>query len=154
MKRTITTLLLLLPMLCLMAQPSGAHKKFSTEEYRNRQKEFLTKAAGLTEAEASAFFPIYFELQREKYKINREFRHSLPNPRNQAADSELTEEKAAQLVDAYNENKLRCDELDKKYYERFKTILPAKKLLKIQMAENAFQRQILRDMQNGGHQHK
>lgn len=154
MKRTITTLLLLLPMLCLMAQPNGAHKKFSSEEYRNRQKEFLTKAAGLTEAEASAFFPIYFELQREKYKINREFRHSLPNPRNQAADSELTEEKAAQLVDAYNENKLRCDELDKKYYERFKTILPAKKLLKIQMAENAFQRQILRDMQNGGHQHK
>ena len=154
MKRTITTLLLLLPMLCLIVQPAGAHKRFSTEEYRNRQKEFLTKAAGLTEEEASAFFPVYFELQMEKYKINREFRHSLPNPHNQAADSELTEEKAAQLVDAYNENKLRCDELDKKYYERFKTILPAKKLLKIQMAENAFQRQILRDMQNGGNQHK
>lgn len=154
MKRTITTLLLLLPMLCLIVQPAGAHKRFSTEEYRNRQKEFLTKAAGLTEEEASAFFPVYFELQTEKYKINREFRHSLPNPHNQAADSELTEERAAQLVDAYNENKLRCDELDKKYYERFKTILPAKKLLKIQMAENAFQRQILRDMQNGGHQHK
>lgn len=154
MKRTITTLLLLLPMLCLIVQPAGAHKRFSTEEYRNRQKEFLTKAAGLTEEEASVFFPVYFELQTEKYKINREFRHSLPNPHNQVADSELTEERAAQLVDAYNENKLRCDELDKKYYERFKTILPAKKLLKIQMAENAFQRQILRDMQNGGHQHK
>lgn len=139
-------------MLCLIAQPHG-NRKFSSEEYRNNQKEFLTKTAGLTEAEAKAFFPIYFELQDAKYKIHRDLRRSLPNLHSKDAEAELTEEKAAELVDAYIQHKLDCDELDKKYYERFKTILPAKKLLKIQMAENAFQRQILHDMQ-APRQHK
>lgn len=46
--------------------------KLSKEEFRNRQKEFFTQQAGLSNEEAQKFFPLYFELQDKKQVYNKE----------------------------------------------------------------------------------
>lgn len=121
--------------------------RFSPEEYRTRQQQFITDRAGLTEAEAKAFFPLYFELQKAKMDMNRETMHKI----RKAHDENISEEEASALVDEMADMKIKCDELEKTYLARFKSLLPATKLLKVTMAENAFQRELLRDMQNGKH---
>ena len=53
------------------------------------------------------------------------------------------------MLDETAEMKMKCDKLEKDYLPKFKAILPASKLLKIQMAEEAFRRELLNNMQRG-----
>ena len=49
--------------------------------------------------------------------------------------------------------KIACALLEKDYLQRFKEILPAKKLMRVQMAEERYQRELLKGMQQGGPGH-
>ena len=69
-KRTFYALTLLL-ILCVSGI-QAQNTKFSKEEFRNRQKEFFTRQAGLSNDEAQKFFPLYFELQDKKQAYNKE----------------------------------------------------------------------------------
>lgn len=154
MKRTVLllTALFYLATLSMSAQDKGP-RHMSPQEYMNRQQEFITQRADLTEAETTAFFPLYFELQREKMKLNGQVRRKMF----EMYKNGVTEEQAAVLVEEQADMKIKCDELEKTYLKKFKELLPATKLLRVQMAEDAFQRQLLLDMQRGapgerGHQ--
>lgn len=146
MKRTLTILTALFCVLTLSAHDM-APQRMSPQEYAAKQREFITQRADLTEAEAEAFFPLYFELQREKMKLNGQVRRKM----HEMYKNGVTEEQAAVLVDEQADMKIRCDELEKEYLVKFKALLPATKLLKVQMAEAAFQRELLLDMQRGQH---
>lgn len=149
MKRHITTLLVGLA--CLMAaaqQPQGQRPerpRMTPEEYRAKQQEFITRHAELTQEESDAFFPLYFELQGKKHEANRrvwkEARRVPPHER--------TEEECDKMTDAMADVKIECATLEKEYLAKFKEILPAKKLMRVQMAEERYQRELLRGMQQG-----
>ena len=53
------------------------------------------------------------------------------------------------MIDAMADVKIECAQLEKEYLAKFKAILPAKKLMRVQMAENRFQREILKGIQQG-----
>lgn len=141
---------LLLVSLCFLTVSSAQDRQggrfMKPEEFKAKQQEFLTQRAGLTDTEAAAFFPLYFELQSEKFKLNGQLRRKT---RQLMADG-LTEDEASELLDETAEMKMKCDKLDKDYLPKFKAVLPASKLLKIQMAEEAFRRELLNNMQRGG----
>ena len=147
MRRPITTLLVSL--ICLMAaaqQPQGQRSerpRMTPEEYRAKQQEFITRHAELTPEESAAFFPLYFELQGKKHEANRrvwkEARRVPPHER--------TEEECDKMTDAMADVKIECATLEKEYLVKFKEILPAKKLMRVQMAEERYQRELLRGMQ-------
>jgi len=147
--RPMKKITLLLVSLCFLTVGSAQDKQggrfMKPEEFKAKQQEFLTRRAELTEAEAAAFFPLYFELQGEKFELNGQLRRKT---RELMADG-LTEDEAAELLDETAEMKMKCDQLDKDYLPKFKAVLPASKLLKIQMAEEAFRRELLKDMQRG-----
>ena len=150
MRRHITTLLLYF--VCLMAaaqQPQGQRPerpRMTPEEYRAKQQEFITRHAELTPEESDAFFPLYFELQGKKHEANRrvwkEARRVPPHER--------TEEECDKMTDAMADVKIECATLEKEYLAKFKQILPAKKLMRVQMAEERYQRELLRGMQHRG----
>ncbi len=149
MRRHITTLLLYF--VCLMAaaqQPQGQRPerpRMTPEEYRAKQQEFITRHAELTPEESDAFFPLYFELQGKKHEANRrvwkEARRVPPHER--------TEEECDKMTDAMADVKIECATLEKEYLAKFKQILPAKKLMRVQMAEERYQRELLRSMLQG-----
>ena len=112
------------------------------EEFQTRQKEFIIQHAGLTEEESATFFPLYYELQQKKHEINgRVWKRARAVP-----PHELAEEDCYAIIDALADIKIECATLEKEYLAKFKTILPAKKLMRVQMAEDRFQRELLRNM--------
>lgn len=117
----------------------------SPEEYKTRQKEFIAQRADLTEVESAAFFPVYFELQKQKMELNGQLRRKM----RAAWKDEMTEEEATQLVEEMADMKLKCDQLDKDYLQKFVKLIPATKMMKVQMAEEEFRRELLRDMERG-----
>ena len=116
---------------------------------RNQQKAFFTERAGLTEDEANAFFPLYNELQQKKRELNRETRRIM----RQEGGAATSEEQSLKAIDAIAETNIKIAELEKEYLQKFKKVLPASKILKVQNAEEQFNSQILKDIQQSrGHQ--
>ena len=148
MKRYFTTLLIGLVCLAATAQAQNQRPerpRLTPEEYQNKQKEFIIQQAELTEEESAAFFPLYFELQSKKHEVNR----SVWKKARAVAPHERTEEECVEMIDALADVKIACALLEKDYLQRFKEILPAKKLMRVQMAEERYQRELLRGMQQG-----
>ena len=143
-------LLLIISVICLAASAQEQTSKprpprMTPEEFRTKQKEFIITHAELTEAESTAFFPLYFELQSKKHEINgrvwKKARAVRPHER--------TEEECNEMIDALADVKIECATLEKQYLAKFKEILPAKKLMRVQMAEDRFQRELLKGIQQG-----
>ena len=150
MKQLITIVCILLT-LSVSAQDRRPNRsgQFSPTEYAKHQREFFTQNAGLTQEEADAFFPIYNELQQKKREINREIRIAM----RQAGESGTSDEQSLKLLDAKADANIRIAELEKEYLKKFKEVLPASKILKVQNAEEQFNSQILKDIQQSrGHQ--
>ena len=123
------------------AQP---HNQFSPEEFRARQQKFLTEKSGLTEEEADKFFPLYFELQQKKNEINFNARQTVNNRRDSGP---LTDDEYKKLIDNLADAKIKTAQLEKEYLEKFKKIVPAGKLLRIQIAETQFGSELIKEMQ-------
>ena len=141
-------LLLIISVICLAAsaqEPTGKPRppRMTPEEFQAKQKEFIISHAELTETESAAFFPLYFELQSKKHEINgrvwKKARAVRPHER--------TEEECNEMIDALADVKIECATLEKQYLAKFKEILPAKKLMRVQMAEDRFQRELLKGIQ-------
>lgn len=141
-------LLLIISVICLAAsaqEPAGKPRppRMTPEEFQAKQKEFIISHAELTETESAAFFPLYFELQSKKHEINgrvwKKARAVRPHER--------TEEECNEMIDALADVKIECATLEKQYLAKFKEILPAKKLMRVQMAEDRFQRELLKGIQ-------
>ena len=141
-------LLLFISVICLAAsaqEQTGKPRppRMTPEEFQAKQKEFITQHADLTEEESTAFFPLYFELQSKKHEVNgrvwKKARAVRPHER--------TEEECNEMIDAWADAKIECATLEKQYLAQFKKILPAKKLMRVQMAEDRFQRELLKGIQ-------
>ena len=149
MKQIFTTLLVCFACLAAAAQEQDRrpeHPRMTPEEYQAKQQEFLTRHAELTEEESAAFFPVYFELQAKKREANRRVWKQV----RAVAPNERTEEDCNAMIDAMADVKIECAQLEKEYLAKFKAILPAKKLMRVQMAEERYQRELLRGIQQRG----
>lgn len=128
------------------AQNNSVRRPHMTaEEFQTKQKEFIIHHAELTNEESAVFFPLYFELQSKKHEINGRAWKKVRSVR----PHERTEEECNEMIDALADVKIECAMLEKEYLAKFKKILPAKKLMRVQMAENRFQREILKGIQQG-----
>lgn len=125
-------------------------KRFSLEEFQNRQREFITKNARLTPEEAEAFFPIYFELQKKKWLINKEARNKVESK----YGKEHSEEKSLLIVNEFADAKIKIAELEKEYIKKYLKAISAKKILGVQRAEDNFQKDMLRQMWNRGEKNR
>lgn len=147
MKNFVLTLIMILAALpvTLAAQNRGGGR-LSHDEFMARQQEYLTKEAGLTEAEAKEFFPLYFQLQEQKQSINEQawdlFR--------QGEDPSISEERYTEILDGFVEYSLSADRLEKSYLTKFRNILSSKKIYKVKEAEMKFRRELVKGMRPEG----
>ena len=143
----------LLLIICIFCLTVNAQEQASTprrqrmtpKEFQIKQKEYIAQHAELTEEESAAFFPLYYELQNKKHEANRR----VWKQARAVKPHERTEEECNEMIDALADVKIECATLEKEYLQKFKEILPAKKLMRVQMAEDRFQRELLRGMQQG-----
>lgn len=141
----IQRLATLLIILCISISIQAQDKKkngFTKEEFRTRQEAYLTEKAELTKEEASQFFPLYFELQDRKKAVNDEGWKQV----HKGKDPKTTDAEYEQIIDNIVKARIDADKLDLEYLQKFKKILSAKKIYKLQRAEMKFHRDILKIM--------
>lgn len=142
-------ILFILTLLCCSTQfilaQEQQKKHFSHEEYCKKQEEFITKNAKLTPEEAKKFFPLFFELQKSKWEINKEARKRTKKDNEQ----EITAEEFNKLVNKIADAKIKIAQLEKSYIEKYLKVIPARKILDVQRAEDKFQREMIKNMARG-----
>lgn len=146
MKKLIALVVLLCGFMPVLWAADGCDQHLSREEFRAKQKAFITEQAGLTKEEAAKFFPMYFELQDKKKKLNDEAWNLMRKGR----DEKTTEAQYEEINEKVADNRIAADQLDKSYLNRFKKILSSKKIYLVQRAEMRFHREMIKGMHQKG----
>lgn len=142
MKKLIVLFILISNVAPLLWGNDGCNQHWSPEEFRARQKAFITEKAGLTKEEAAKFFPLYFELQDRKKQLNDEAWELLRKGRGE----KTTEAQYDEIMEGVYDARIASNRLEKTYYGKFKKILSCKKIYLVQKAEMHFHRKLLKDM--------
>lgn len=88
------------------------------------RKEFLTKELALTSSEADAFFPVYNEYIQKKRDARRSIR----------SERTSTDNSVDKIIDLEQD----LIDLQREYLEKFRKILPEKKIVQLLEAEKKF----------------
>ena len=70
------------------AQDNKRKPHFSPEEFQAKQRAYITEKAELTKEEADAFFPLFFELQKKKFELERNARKDFKRQRGEKMTKE------------------------------------------------------------------
>lgn len=144
MKRLVLLLMMVVAVASLNAQDKRRHasERLTPEQFQAKQQEHLAKVAELTDQEAKEFFPLYFEMKQKQKTMQDEawklFREGRSNNAKEGSYKEIN--------DAFTESQLNSARLEKEYLEKFRRILPDKKIFLIRSAEMGFRRDMVKDM--------
>ncbi|MEG1586510.1 MAG: hypothetical protein RR346_06510 [Bacteroidales bacterium] len=125
-------------------KPGGKNRM---AEFFEQKKEYLIRQVEMTKQEQSQFFPLYEQLQKEKFKLHREMRDKMKKI--QAQGTDVTDQMYLDVAQSMSDFRLKEAQLDSDYYKKFTRILSPRKLYKFQVAETRFGR----DMLKRGHKH-
>lgn len=135
--------------ICAFAQPQDGkapdHKKHH-ERFQAEKVSFLTNEMDLTVDEAQAFWPLYNEYSKAADAAHHAVMGALEKVRNASA---LSEEDAAKAVDELVAARQTEAELVGQYTEKFKAVLPIKKVAALFAAEEGFRQHLFRKFKEG-----
>ena len=144
MKKTIIIIIITSISLSLFAQ-QGIHKSERMEKIRVQKIAYITNAIQLTPAEAEVFWPIYneYDNQRQNFERARMGRYQGQPP----DISSMTDEEVNKLILERFDRDQELINLNLKYYEEFKKVLPVMKIFKLYKAEMEFRKVLLEKIQ-------
>jgi hypothetical protein len=154
MKKLIVLLSFLLAIMAVQAQPprggrspEGPPKKgmnqANKENLEAQKVAYLTAKANLTSDEAAKFWPVYNRFDDERKALKKQQKIIIRDGRSLselASDSDI--EKA---LNAILDLRTKEIELERKYLQEFKKVLPMKKIAIIVAGEKEFYSQVLRE---------
>jgi Spy/CpxP family protein refolding chaperone len=110
---------------------------------------YISSQLNLTSEEAQKFWPVYNEYESQREAIKKEFRKE-PDIHDINIDS-LTDDEATKIADEQIILEQRLLDLQKKYYIKYKSVLPIKKIVLLFQAEKDFQRVLLQKIREQTH---
>jgi hypothetical protein len=114
------------------------NKQQLLEKIEAQRSAYITSKLDMTSDESTKFWPLYNEYSRKRMELKKEYKA-------QNADN-LSEQESRMELDEQIESQEKALALKKSYYEKFKAVLPAAKLAKLESAEQEFRREILRQI--------
>ena len=139
MKRGVSILITLLVVASAMTAQNKAQSKFATDMYQAKH-EMIIEELGLTPTQQKQFMPIYEQMEREIYQVNRNARALANEVENKKNPSDRDYEVAAS---ALSNTRMREGEIEAKYFEKFSKVLTKKQLFQLKQAEVKFTREML-----------
>lgn len=130
----ITTSFLLCSQLLVHAQ-SKSHEE-RREKYRAEKISFVTLNLELTPAEAEKFWPVYNQMEMERWEAQKT-RRELETKVSEAEES-LSEKEVIALTRDFAKSMKKEGELYEEFNEKILKILSPKKVLKLYKTENDF----------------
>ncbi len=139
MKRIVSILILTIALSsAVMAQNNRT--KFATDMYQAKH-EMILQALGLTMTQQKQFMPLYEQMEREIYEVNRNARALANEVEKKKNPSDKDYEAAAS---ALSNTRMREGEIEAKYFDKFSKILSKKQLFLLKQAETKFTREMLK----------
>ncbi|MFT6066526.1 MAG: hypothetical protein ACJAYY_001824 [Paraglaciecola sp.] len=120
-------------------------KRESREKIRTLKIAYVTEKLNLTENEAQKFWPIYNTYNKEEYTLRSSYRFSLKKAieKNETLDN-VSEEDSKKLIALKLSTDMKLYELEKDFVKKIKEIISYKKIIKLQIAEIEFGRNLMR----------
>lgn len=127
--------------------PSNAQeKKERREKVKILKIAYLTEQLNLTATEAEKFWHVYNKHNNDTHNYYRERAESIKKElKDSKSIDSIQEERAIILFDLMQDLERKKFKKTQKYYATLKTILPIKKILKLQIAEREFGRKLMRE---------
>lgn len=130
----ITNFILLITVIGLQGQKPNHSEKL--EKYRSEKVAFLTSKLDLNSSEAEKFWPIYNQLEQERWEIQKSRKAIEEKIRD--AEVSLSEAEIVKLTRNFAGSMQKEAGIMVKYNEKFLKLLPPQKVLKLYQAENEF----------------
>lgn len=129
----------LLAITATLSAQGNSRSKFSTDMYQAKH-EMIIREVGLTQTQQKQFMPLYEQMEREIYQVNR-------NARALAAEVEKkknpTDKEYEAAASALSNTRVQEGEIEAKYFDKFSKILSKKQLFLLKQAEAKFTREML-----------
>lgn len=146
MKNLIIALFILLPG---MALAQGGFR-MDDEKLEAYKVTWLTTKLDLSADEAKIFWPIYNDFTREQSALRKERMQKMISFRKIKEIDDLTDAEIQTLILNDFDFKQKDLNIEKKYYNKFKSSLPLKIVGKFYRAQEAFKKELLARFRNGG----
>ena len=144
-----TAVLMLLSVSGIKAQPKD--KEDWQERLMSEKIAFITAELELTPEEAQVFWPVYNQIAKQKMEAHKAMFQSYFALREALDKGNISDKEIDRLLSDYLTAKTASREADNEDAEKFRKVLPSKKVAKLYVAEEKFRRQHIRNMK-GGHQ--
>ena len=139
MKKNIVLLCFTLIISVFASTATAQVRKMNMADYEKRKMEYIKKEAGLTDAEANRYFPLYNDLSKRKLELHLQHRNKVEKMKQN--NKNMSNEEYRQLLENDVDVKLKEAELDKQYSDKLEKILSPEKLYRAQQAERKFMQQ-------------
>ncbi len=144
MKRTVFLYFLFaaLVMMNVSASAQGKSHKDHWEKFKAEKVAFLTSNLNLTPAEAQKFWPVYNQMEKERWeaqKTRRELEMKVSD-----AEESLSEKEVIKLTRDFTGSMQKEATILTKYNDEFLKILPPQKVLKLYKTENEFRMHMIK----------
>jgi hypothetical protein len=118
------------------AQPKDKNHEERWEKFRSEKVAFLTSNLELSPTEAQKFWPVYNQLEKERWEAQK-FRREMEE-RVVEAEETMSDHKIKQLTREFAGSLQKEADLLVNYNDKFLEILPPGKVLRLYKAENEF----------------
>lgn len=138
MKRIVSILIMVIAITAAATAQNG-RTKFATDMYQAKH-EMIIEELGLTPTQQKQFMPLYEQMEREIYQVNRNARALASEVEKKKNPSDRDYEVAAS---ALSNTRMREGEIEAKYFEKFSKILTKRQLFQLKQTEVKFTREML-----------
>lgn len=116
---------------------------------------FITEQLDLTEAEAEKFWPLFNKHEKSKHKLFRQQKTEIKSKiENSGGVDSLSNKEAKNYLNLLQQIKKSHYEQKTEFYEKLLAFLPAKKVLKLEVAEHEFNKTLMRKLRRKDGMHK
>ncbi len=136
MKKVISFIIVSACVFTAIAQSDSREHEAKWEKYRAEKVAFLTTSLELTPYEAQKFWPLYNELEKERWeaqKLRKELEEKVLEAKNTMPDNKIK-----QLTREFAGSMKREADVMMIYNEKFLEVLPPGKVLQLYKAESEF----------------
>ena len=140
MKRLVSIFITVLVVTTAMwGQGNSGRSKFATDMYQAKH-EMIIQELGLTQTQQKQFMPLYEQMEREIYQVNRNARALAAEVEKKKNPTDRDYEAAAS---ALSNTRVQEGDIEAKYFDKFSKILSKKQLFLLKQAERKFTRQMI-----------
>lgn len=138
MKNIILIILLVTAYLGVDAQECGKRKEMR-KKFEAHKVAFITQELDLTPEESQKFWPLYNEMNKKLHEIKK----GRMMKKRFIEVEKMSDKELLEMCDKMIQAEISMGMIKKEYFNKFKKILPAKKVFRLLHVERDFQRKLL-----------